>query len=159
MKKYLSIALCIALLLSLTACAKDGQNGNASGVSSFVQEHTASFVEPVQETVKCTIEGNVLTYRDTDATKTQTVKYTYNTSGKLIAKSYYAECSTKQEAQSIYDSTVGQNRFAAEIMYENLKINGKTVSFDYTDFAMQFDKELTMEEMKSQLENAYIKMK
>ena len=155
MKRPVLILLVLSLTVLVCACAP--QNGDTQNASTPSINRTASEIIPTPETVKCTIQGNVLTYVDTSESKVQTVVYTYNAAGQLVSKSFKAVCNEEWEAKSIYDSSVAMNKYATEIMYENIKIEGKTVTFDYTDFAMKQDKEFTITQMKEQLETAYIK--
>lgn len=155
MKRPILILLALSLLVLVCACTP--QNGDTQNTSTQSINRTVSDIIPTPETVKCTIEGNVLTYIDTSGSKVQTVVYTYNAAGQLVSKSYKAVCQNESEAKSIYDSIVAMNKYATEIMYDNIKIEGKTISYDYTDFGMKLDKAFTISQMKEQLETGYIK--
>lgn len=156
MKKTFLIMLVVCAAVFICACAPKNENGTQNSSTPSINRTASDFI-PMRETVKCTIEGNTLTCVDTSENKVQTTIYSYNAQGKLISKSYKAVCESQEEAQSIYDTNVAMNKFAGEIMFENLKIEGTTVTCDYTNFALKQDKLLTMQQMKEELETAYIK--
>ncbi len=155
MKKALIsiIAVLLALVMGLcfVSCGKENdettktpsrkQPSNNSGYSSAIVK--TNKVEIVGETVVHSF------YYYGDSTE---IVFSYK-DGRLDNAVLTRECRDEGTAKTAYDTFLNLNEHASKVMYEDIKLDGLTLTLKYTDFTMQDYKNLSKEELKTYLEN------
>lgn len=134
------------LTLSLNACKKNKNNNNKN-----LSKKTYSYVPPAKTERKSYISGNNVIYKST--TGENYINITYKFSGSDLKS---AEVEQKFESEDLAkrscDTCIGQNKYASQELFKNIRSKGKMFYCEVTEFGLQQYKGLTKEELCKKLD-------
>ena len=144
-----SIYLSLMIVTCLTGCKKVENQSKRRPANSSNTESVITEWEKF-EIIDNTVVHSFYYYGDTTE-----IVFTYN-NGMLESATLTRECRDSEMAQVSYDNFFKINEHASQPMYEDIKLEGLTLTLKYTDFIMQDYKYLSQEELKAYLENEAI---
>lgn len=154
MKKALlsviAIMLGLILCLSFSACNKEDASSSSSRRAPSKSSSNTSSV--LLKSNKVEIIGNTVVHTNYYYGDNTVIVFTYK-NDQLDSAFFTRECKDSQSAQTAYEIFTNLNKHASRPMYEDIKLDGLTLTFKYTDFTLQNYTGHTLEGLKLLLES------
>lgn len=137
--------LVLCLTITLSSCGKNKKNSESSSKKTY------SYVPKANTSTKSYISGNNVIYKS--ETGESKILITYKFSGDVLKSAEVEQTfGTAELAKSSCETCIGQNKYASQELFKNIRSSGKKFYCEITEFGLQQYKGLTKEELCERLD-------